>query len=63
MLFIGKNFSLTKKIFVSVNARMYKEFLKIAEKLNNIGIVPLLFGSLGLEQRLDTPLNPDDIDE
>ena len=41
---------------------MYKEFLKIAEKLNNIGIVPLLFGSLGLERKLNTPLNPDDID-
>ena len=41
---------------------MYQEFLKIAEKLNKIGITPLLFGSLGLEQRLDIPLNPNDID-
>ena len=40
-----------------------KEFLYIAELLNEkLHIVPLLFGSLGLEQRLHTNLNADDID-
>lgn len=42
---------------------MKKEFLCIAEALNKkLDIVPLLFGSLGLEQRLHTNLNADDID-
>ena len=40
-----------------------KEFLYIAESLNKkLHIVPLLFGSLGLEERLNTNLNVDDID-
>ena len=40
-----------------------KEFLYIAELLNKqLHIVPLLFGSLGLEQRLHTNLGADDID-
>ena len=40
-----------------------KEFLQIAALLNErLQIVPLLFGSLGLEQRLHTDLNADDID-
>ena len=40
-----------------------KEFLSIAALLNEqLQIVPLLFGSLGLEQRLHTDLNADDID-
>ena len=40
-----------------------KEFLYIAELLNEkLHVVPLLFGSLGLEQRLHTNLNADDID-
>ena len=40
-----------------------KEFLHIAGELNKkLGITPLLFGSLGLEQRLCTSLNADDID-
>ncbi len=40
-----------------------KEFIHIAEELNKkLGIIPLLFGSLGLEQRLQTNLNSDDID-
>ena len=40
-----------------------KEFLYVAESLNKkLDIVPLLFGSLGLEQRLHTNLNADDID-
>ena len=40
-----------------------KEFLYIAGLLNKkLHIVPLLFGSLGLEQRLHTNLNADDID-
>ena len=44
---------------------MYKKriFLQLAESLNNdLDIIPLLFGSLGLEQRLNTELFPDDID-
>lgn len=42
---------------------MRKEFLHIAQLLNkNLNIIPLLFGSLGLEQRLHTNLNADDID-
>ena len=40
-----------------------KEFLYIAELLNEkLHVVPLLFGSLGLEQRLHTNLDADDID-
>lgn len=40
-----------------------KEFLYIAGLLNKqLHIVPLLFGSLGLEQRLHTDLDADDID-
>lgn len=40
-----------------------KEFLRIAGELNKKrGITPLLFGSLGLEQRLRIDLNADDID-
>lgn len=40
-----------------------REFLHIAEELNKkLGITPLLFGSLGLEQRLHINLNTDDID-
>ncbi len=39
------------------------EFIRIAGLLNErLNIVPLLFGSLGLEQRLNTNLNADDID-
>ena len=39
------------------------EFLKIAVQLNNhFHIVPMLFGSLGLEQRLNMDLNAKDID-
>lgn len=43
---------------------MKKElFLQIARKLNEkLGVTPLLFGSLGLEQRLGENLNADDID-
>ena len=40
-----------------------KLFLEIARKLNEkLEITPLLFGSLGLEQRLGANLNADDID-
>ncbi|MCH5209436.1 MAG: hypothetical protein J1F01_00560 [Oscillospiraceae bacterium] len=40
-----------------------KEFLYIAELLNKkLHVVPLLFGSLGLEERLHIDLNADDID-
>ncbi len=40
-----------------------KEFIRIAGSLNErLNIVPLLFGSLGLEQRLDMELDADDID-
>ena len=39
------------------------EFIHIARLLNEkLNIVPLLFGSLGLEQRLNKNLNADDID-
>lgn len=39
------------------------EFIHIARLLNEqLKIVPLLFGSLGLEQRLNKNLNADDID-
>ena len=39
------------------------EFMRIARLLNKqLNIVPLLFGSLGLEQRLNKNLNADDID-
>lgn len=39
------------------------EFLHIAGELNKkLDITPLLFGSLGLEQRLHANLNADDID-
>lgn len=38
-------------------------FLKIAEQLNRkLNIILLLFGSLGLKQRLRMNLYPDDID-
>ena len=40
-----------------------KEFIHIARLMNKqLNIVPLLFGSLGLEQRLSRDLNADDID-
>lgn len=40
-----------------------KEFLQIAKELNEkLNVVPLLFGSLGLEQRLNVSLNAEDID-
>lgn len=40
-----------------------QEFLSIASRLNkDLHIVPLLYGSLGLEQRLQTDLNAEDID-
>lgn len=39
------------------------EFIRVAGMLNKrLNIVPLLFGSLGLEQRLNKNLNADDID-
>ena len=41
---------------------MINEFLHIAKSLNRLDITPLLYGSLGLEQRLGTYLNADDID-
>lgn len=42
---------------------MKEKFLHIAKCLNEkLNAVPLLFGSLGLEQRLGTYLNADDID-
>ena len=41
----------------------YFEFLHIASLINQIfDTTPLLFGSLGLEQRLNKSLNADDID-
>ena len=42
---------------------MKNEFLCVAELLNKkLDIVPLSFGSMGLEQRLHISLNADDID-
>ena len=42
---------------------MYAGFLAIAARLNReLGVAPLLFGSLGLTRRLGTDLAPDDID-
>lgn len=41
----------------------YQQFLEIAAHLNEkLSITPLLFGSLGLQQRLGCDLQPDDID-
>ena len=41
----------------------YAEFLRVASLLNReLGVTPLLFGSLGLERRLHMDLNADDID-
>ena len=43
--------------------RKYAAFLDVAALLNTqLGAMPLLFGSLGLERRLGVPLAPDDID-
>ena len=42
---------------------MYEVFLEVARMFNDrLQVTPLLFGSLGLEQRLRIRLNPDDID-
>lgn len=42
---------------------MKEKFLHIAKQLNEkLNVLPLLFGSLGLGQRLGTDLNADDID-
>ena len=41
----------------------YEIFLHLARLMNQrLHVTPLLFGSLGLEKRLDTDLNADDID-
>ena len=41
----------------------YAEFLQIAGVINkSLGVVPLLFGSLGLERRLNKSFHADDID-
>ena len=41
----------------------YAAFLSVARLLNQrLHVTPLLFGSLGLERRLNTDLNADDID-
>lgn len=41
---------------------MFESFLEIAERLNHIGITPLLMGSLGLEIWTGKSWNPQDID-
>ncbi len=41
---------------------MFSSFLEIAERLNQIGITPLLMGSLGLEIRTGETFHPQDID-
>lgn len=44
-------------------SKMYKEFLNVANKLNTeLNIVPLLYGSLGLQKITDIDFNPTDID-
>ena len=41
----------------------YSEFLHIAKSINvQFNVLPLLFGSLGLERRLNVDLHADDID-
>ena len=40
----------------------YEEFLRITEKLNGIGIIPLLMGSVGLEVVTDRRWDAEDID-
>lgn len=37
-------------------------FFRISELLNSLGIVPMLFGSMGLEHRLNVDLNVQDLD-
>lgn len=44
------------------NKEKYIEFLNIVKVLNQNSIVPLLFGSLGLVQRLNAEYEVDDID-
>lgn len=42
---------------------MYTEFLRLARLINTqLSVCPLLYGSLGLERRLQKSLNADDID-
>ncbi len=41
---------------------MYQEFLRIARELNQIGIVPLLMGSVGLEVRTGQSWSARDLD-
>ncbi|RRD36679.1 phosphoribosylanthranilate isomerase [Leucobacter sp. OH2974_COT-288] len=41
---------------------LFAEFLRIAKRLNDIGIVPTLMGSLGFEQATGIAWNPQDID-
>ena len=45
-----------------MDTNKYKEFKYISKQLNNLDIIPLLYGSLGLEQQLKIDLYPDDID-
>ena len=40
----------------------YEEFLRITKKLNEIGIIPLLMGSVGLEVVTDRSWDAEDID-
>ena len=42
---------------------MIEEFLEVAIRLNtDMGVIPVLFGSLGMEIRTLIPLTPDDFD-
>ena len=42
---------------------LFQEFIHVCGMLNNeFGIIPVLYGSLGLQQLLGKKLNPDDID-
>lgn len=45
-----------------MNEKLYNEFIDICKRLNEINIIPLLMGSLGLEYISDIDWNPGDID-
>ncbi|NCN07856.1 hypothetical protein GW933_04210 [Candidatus Falkowbacteria bacterium] len=42
--------------------KLYKEFTNLAKNLNSIGIIPVLYGSLGLSKLINQDLNSQDID-
>ena len=42
--------------------KLNKEFTNLAKNLNSIGIIPVLYGSLGLSKLINQDLNSQDID-